>query len=109
MPNHLHVLFRPTESLKSCVASIKGASAREANRLLGTGGSPFWAKDYFGRRVGTGLRNSGSYAIERKTPLRAGCARPSRTGRGPAHRRIGKSRVPLHMACEMWKLKTRLI
>jgi hypothetical protein len=31
MPNHVHVLLRPEESLAGCIARIKGASAREVN------------------------------------------------------------------------------
>ena len=53
MPNHVHVALRllVDQDLASAVRSIKGSSAREANRLLNRSGSPFWAKDYFDRRI----------------------------------------------------------
>ena len=75
MPNHLHLLFRPTESLASCVARMKGASAREANRLLGTGGSPFWAKDYFEHRVRDWAQEQRIVRYIEKNPVASGlCA-----------------------------------
>ena len=53
MPNHVHAALRPLDDhdLASTVRSIKGSSAREVNRLLNRTGSPFWAKDYFDRRI----------------------------------------------------------
>jgi putative transposase len=53
MPNHVHVALRPLGDydLASTVRSIKGSSARQANRLLKRNGSRFWAKDYFDRRI----------------------------------------------------------
>ena len=75
IPNHLHLLFRPTESLASYVARIKGASAREANRLLATGGSPFWAKDYFEHRVRDSAQEPRIVRYIEKNPVASGlCA-----------------------------------
>lgn len=53
MPNHVHAALRLLDGhdLASTVGGIKGSSAREANRLLNRSGSPFWAKDYFDRRI----------------------------------------------------------
>jgi putative transposase len=53
MPNHVHIALRllGDQDLASMVRSIKGSSSREANRLLNRSGSPFWAKDYFDRRI----------------------------------------------------------
>jgi len=75
MPNHLHLLFRPTESLARCIARIKGASAREANRILGTSGSPFWAKDYFEHRVRDSIQEQRIVRYIEKNPVASGlCA-----------------------------------
>ncbi|HQU94261.1 MAG TPA: transposase [Pyrinomonadaceae bacterium] len=52
MPNHSHILLRPNEgvSLSKIMQKVKGASALEANRLLGRTGS-FWMRDYFDRYI----------------------------------------------------------
>jgi putative transposase len=42
MPNHVHLLIRPAARLARITKSIKGYTAREANRILGRTGSPFW-------------------------------------------------------------------
>ncbi len=47
MPNHVHVLLDPLASLAGITNGIKGASAREANRLLRRTGRPFWQDESF--------------------------------------------------------------
>jgi REP element-mobilizing transposase RayT len=42
MPNHVHVVLEPIAPLAKITKSIKGYTAREANRLLGRTGEPFW-------------------------------------------------------------------
>ncbi len=42
MPNHVHVLLRPNVPLARVTKSIKGYTAREANKLLQRTGQPFW-------------------------------------------------------------------
>ena len=42
MANHVHVLVTPHVDLSTMMHSLKGFSAREANRLLGRTGEPFW-------------------------------------------------------------------
>jgi putative transposase len=42
MPNHVHVLIQPGARLARITKTIKGYTAREANRILGRTGSPFW-------------------------------------------------------------------
>src|SRR6266700_3294235 len=53
MPNNVHAALRPLgdQDLAATSRSIKGSSARDANRLLNRSGSRFWAKDYFDRRI----------------------------------------------------------
>jgi len=52
MPNHAHILLRPNAgiSLSKIMQKIKGASAYEANRVLGRTGA-FWMRDYFDRYI----------------------------------------------------------
>jgi REP element-mobilizing transposase RayT len=42
MANHVHVLLLPKISAPKLLRAIKGVTAREANKLLGLTGNPFW-------------------------------------------------------------------
>ena len=72
MANHVHVLLAPGAPLERITQQIKGASAREANLILGRTGAPFWQHESFDHWV----RNSGEWQkirtyIERN-PVAAG-------------------------------------
>jgi putative transposase len=47
MANHVHVLISPHSPLAQITQQIKGASAREANLILGRTGSRFWQDESF--------------------------------------------------------------
>jgi REP element-mobilizing transposase RayT len=47
MANHVHVLLTPQVDAKKIVHSLKGYSAREANKLLERTGMPFWQREYY--------------------------------------------------------------
>src|ERR1017187_4620864 len=47
MPNHVHVLLLPKVSPSRLMKSLKGCTAREANRLLGRTGEPFWQRESY--------------------------------------------------------------
>jgi len=47
VPNHVHLLIRPSIAPERLMKSLKGASAREANRVLGRTGEPFWQKESY--------------------------------------------------------------
>lgn len=47
MPNHVHLLFTPKVPISQTTRKIKGASARQANRILGRTGIPFWQDESF--------------------------------------------------------------
>ncbi len=47
MANHLHVLLFPLVPPSRLLKSLKGFTARQANRLLGRTGEPFWQKESF--------------------------------------------------------------
>ena len=76
MPNHVHVLLTPRDSLRRQIAWIKGRTAFEANRVMKRSGS-FWAKDYFDRWIRT--RNEWEKVIQyvERNPVKAGlCKSP---------------------------------
>ncbi len=47
MPEHVHLLLRPSTSLAAIMRSLKGWSACAANRRLGRTGKPFWQDESF--------------------------------------------------------------
>ena len=47
MPNHVHLLILPKVALSKITHWIKGRTAREANRLLGRAGVPFWQHESY--------------------------------------------------------------
>jgi putative transposase len=47
MANHVHVLLWPHISPSRLLQSLKGATAREANRLLGRSGESFWQAESY--------------------------------------------------------------
>jgi len=75
MPNHVHLLITPRVNVPALMHRLKGASARESNRLLGRTGEPFWQDESYDRLV----RNAGEFQrIENyilQNPVRAGLAR----------------------------------
>ena len=76
MPNHVHVLLKPGDTLPREIAWIKGRTALEANRVMKRSGS-FWAKDYFDRWIRN--RNEWEKVIRyiEQNPVKAGlCKSP---------------------------------
>jgi putative transposase len=47
MPNHVHLLITPRIAPSRLLQSLKGATSRECNRLLGRTGEPFWQKESY--------------------------------------------------------------
>ncbi len=47
MPNHVHLLIQPSFAPERLMKSLKGASARQTNRVLGRTGEPFWQKESY--------------------------------------------------------------
>ncbi len=50
MNNHVHILFKPLQSLSKVMQMIKGVSAKKINELLGKNGR-FWADDYYDKAI----------------------------------------------------------
>jgi putative DNA methylase len=74
MPNHVHLLISPQTALPKLTHSLKGYTAREANRILGRTGMAFWQKEFFDHWI----RNKSEFARVRayieKNPVKAGLA-----------------------------------
>ena len=51
MPNHVHLLIRPTCPLTKITNGLKGVTSRDANRILGRTGQHFWQDESFDRWV----------------------------------------------------------
>jgi len=72
MANHVHVLLAPIAPLGQITQQIKGATARQANLILGRTGSPFWQDESFDHWV----RDPGEYqkirAYIERNPVAAG-------------------------------------
>ena len=51
MANHVHLLITPFADLAKITHSLKRFTAREANRLLGLTGKPFWQDESYDRLV----------------------------------------------------------
>lgn len=72
MANHVHVLLLPLSEPGRLLQSLKGFTAKLANRVLGRIGEPFWQKESYDHWV----RNEGEWRriatyIE-ENPVRAG-------------------------------------
>jgi REP element-mobilizing transposase RayT len=57
MPNHVHVLITPNLDVSKIMRWVKGSTAREANRILGLTGRPFWQDETWDHWV----RNTGEF------------------------------------------------
>src|SRR5947208_15228348 len=51
MANHVHLLVRPRVSPSRLLQTLKGSTAREANRMLGRTGQPFWPAESYDHSV----------------------------------------------------------
>ncbi|MBZ5619465.1 MAG: transposase [Acidobacteriia bacterium] len=75
MPNHVHLLITPRVDVPALLRRLKGASARESNKLLGRTGQPFWQDESYDRRVRSAdeFQRIENYILQ--NPVRAGLAR----------------------------------
>jgi len=75
MPNHVHALFLPVISPSAFLKSLKGSTAREANKFLNRTGEPFWQRESYDHWVRSGEEwNRIARYIERN-PLKADLVR----------------------------------
>ena len=75
MPNHVHLLLTPKIEASIALRRLKGASAREANKLLGLTGQPFWQDESYDHLVRSEaeFEHIENYIVQ--NPVRAGLAR----------------------------------
>jgi REP element-mobilizing transposase RayT len=78
MANHVHLLIWPKIAPARLMKSLKGSTAREANKLLGRTGEAFWQKESYDRWV----RNPGELEKIRhyilNNPVKAGLVSEAR-------------------------------
>lgn len=74
MPNHVHVLLAPRIAPERLMQLIKGASAREANKLLGLAGRPFWQHESHDHQVRTPEEFVKIQKYIENNPVKAGLA-----------------------------------
>jgi len=72
MANHVHLLIRPKIATDRLLKSLKGATAREANRLLQRTGEPFWQKESYDHWVRNQAEFERIRAYIETNPVKAG-------------------------------------
>ncbi len=75
MANHVHLLIRPLIAPDRLLKLLKGATAREANRLLGRTGEPFWQKESYDHYVRNRMEFERIRIYIEANPVKAGLVR----------------------------------
>jgi putative transposase len=75
MPNHVHALFLPAISPSQFLISLKGSTAREANRILNRTGQPFWQRESYDHWVRSGEEWNRTARYIERNPLKADLVR----------------------------------
>jgi REP element-mobilizing transposase RayT len=74
MPNHVHALLTPKIPPPKLMQYIKGRSAREANKILGILGMPFWQHESYDHLVRTPEEFTKIQNYIENNPVKAGLA-----------------------------------
>ena len=72
MANHVHVLIVPRSPLADITQQIKGATARQANLILGRSREPFWQHESFDHWVRNPAEGQKIRAYIERNPVAAG-------------------------------------
>ena len=72
MANHVHLLIEPKIEASRLMKSLKGATAREANRILGRTGEPFWQKESYDHWVRNDMEFQRIRSYIDNNPVKAG-------------------------------------
>jgi len=75
MSNHVHVLLLPRVSPSRLLQSLKGATAREANRVLARTGETFWRAESYDHWVRDETERQRIVAYVENNPVKAGLVR----------------------------------
>lgn len=93
MANHVHVLLLPSIAPSLLLKSIKGYTAREANRLLGRTGEPFWQKESYDHWVRDEQERQRIVAYIENNPVRAGLVARAKEYRWSSAHEIWRQRL----------------
>jgi len=74
MANHVHTLLWPLVAPSLLLKSIKGFTAREANRILGRTGEPFWQRESYDHCVRNDREWDSIARYIEENPVKAGMA-----------------------------------
>lgn len=74
MPNHVHLLIAPRIPIRRITNGLKGVTARDANRILGRTGRPFWQDESFDHWVRTPAEFNRIRVYIESNPVSAGLA-----------------------------------
>jgi REP element-mobilizing transposase RayT len=72
MPNHVHLLLAPHVAPSRLLKPLKGCTAREANRILGRTGEPFWQRESYDHWVRGGAEFERIRRYIENNPVKAG-------------------------------------
>ena len=72
MPNHVHLLVLPEVSPRQFMQTLKGFTAREANKVLGRTGEPFWQREYYDHWVRDAKEHAKIISYIENNPVQAG-------------------------------------
>jgi REP-associated tyrosine transposase len=72
MPNHVHAVIQPRAPLAKITKSIKGFTAREANRVLGRTGERFWQDESYDHWIRNEAERNRIVRYTERNPVRAG-------------------------------------
>ena len=75
MANHVHVLLLPKIAVPRLLKAIKGVTAREANKMLGRTGEPFWQAESYDHWVRDERELDRIVAYIENNPVKAGVVR----------------------------------
>jgi REP element-mobilizing transposase RayT len=91
MPNHVHMLILPHESPSQLMQTLKGYTARMANKQLGTAGQPFWQAESYDHWARNQNEANRIKAYIENNPVKAGLAAHAKDFRwsSAADRRVG--------------------
>jgi len=97
MANHVHALLTPRITPSRLIASLKGATARAANKLLARTGEPFWQGECYDHWVRDEKEFSSIRSYIEQNPVKAGfAAEPAAFRWSSAYDRLDESRRCSH-------------
>src|SRR5258708_2235168 len=77
MSNHVHVLLLPRILPSKLLQSLKGATAREANRILGRTGEMFWQAESYDHWIRDEKERERIVSYIEDNPVKAGLVKPA--------------------------------